>query len=101
MSKEERKKRMVTVRAARTILGKKHEEETKRRISVSQPLAKKIEVIDLETNQVNTYNSIKAAAKALGIPQCSISRYFTTNQQTPYKGKYIFKKLEKQGRSPR
>ncbi len=92
MSEEERNKRMKAVRAARTILGKKHEEETKRRISAAQPMAKKIEVIDLETNQANTYNSIKAAAKALGIPQCSISRYFTKNQQSSYKGRYIFKK---------
>jgi hypothetical protein len=93
MTEEERRKRMMAVRFARTILGKKHEEETKRRISASQPLAKKIEVIDIKTNQANTYNSIKAAAKALGIPQSSISRYFTKNQQSPYKNQYIFKKL--------
>jgi hypothetical protein len=95
MTEEERRKRMMAVRFARTILGKKHEEETKRRISASQPLAKKIEVLrlDIKTNQANTYNSIKAAAKALGIPQSSISRYFTKNQQSPYKNQYIFKKL--------
>ncbi len=80
------------VRAARTILGKKHEEETKMQIAASQPHSKKIEVFDLETNQASTYNSIKAAAKALAIPQCSISRYFTKNQQTPYKGRFIFRK---------
>jgi len=83
---------MKIVRAARTILGKKHEEETKMQIAASQPHSKKIEVFDLETNQASTYNSIKAAAKALAIPQCSISRYFTKNQQTPYKGRFIFRK---------
>lgn len=93
MSEEERKQRMKAVRAVRTILGQKHKEETKRRISASQPHAKKIEVIDLETNKANLYSSIKAAAKALGIPQSSISIYFNRNQQAPYKGRYVFKKM--------
>jgi phage antirepressor YoqD-like protein len=94
MSEEERKKRQTILRAGRTIIiGKKHEEETKRRISDSQPHAKKIEVIDLEINQANIYNSITAAAKALDIPQSSLSRYLTKNQQSPYKGRYIFKRL--------
>jgi group I intron endonuclease len=93
MSEDMRKKKQRALRTARTIIiGKKHEEETKRRISDSQPYAKKIQVIDLETNKVNIYSSIKAAAKALDIPQPSISRYFTKNQQSPYKGRYIFKK---------
>ena len=65
----------------------------RKQIAASQPHSKKFEVFDLETNQASTYNSIKAAAKALGIPQCSISRYFTKNQQSPYKGQYIFKKI--------
>jgi NUMOD1 domain len=57
----------------------------------SQP--QKIEVFDKETNLTTFYDSISAAAKGLNIPYSSISDYFARNQQKPYKGRYIFKKL--------
>lgn len=53
----------------------------------------KIEVLDLNTNEPTTYDSIHAAARALNILQSSISKYFANNQQKPYKGRYIFTKV--------
>lgn len=37
---------------------------------------KKIEVTDIETNEVNIYSSFTLAAEALGVPQSSLSGYF-------------------------
>jgi 1,6-anhydro-N-acetylmuramate kinase len=52
-----------------------------------------IEVLDLNTNQTTTYESIREAARALSISQNSISQYFSKNQQKPCKRRYVFKKL--------
>lgn len=54
----------------------------------------RIEVLDLLTNEKLEYNSIGAAALALNIKQSRISTYFSNDQQKPYKGRYIFKKLD-------
>ena len=91
LSLEDRKTRMTKVRGAR--LGKPHSEETKSRISASQPHSKGIEVFDCETNETNIYSSIKAAAKAMGAAQCSLSMYFKRNQMEPFKKRYVLKKL--------
>jgi len=55
--------------------------------------SQKIEVFDKSTNQSTTYDSIRAAARALNIKSGRIDMYFANNQQKPYKGRYIFKKL--------
>lgn len=52
---------------------------------------KKIEVIDIETNEVTTYSSISLAGEALGVSQASISLYISRKRSNPYKKKYIFK----------
>jgi group I intron endonuclease len=83
--------------------GRKHSEETK--IKMSEALlgrprpegsgspSKKIEVFDNKTNLTTTYESIREAARALDIKQCRISTYFSNNQKSPYKGRYIFNKI--------
>jgi len=38
---------------------------------------------------------MSAAAKALGIGKASVIHYFSNNQKKPYKGRYIFSKVEK------
>jgi hypothetical protein len=43
----------------------------------NQPNAVKIEVLDLETNQKTTYDTMKAAARALNISISCISLYFS------------------------
>jgi hypothetical protein len=42
------------------------------------------------TNTKTTYDSMGAAAKALNIDVCIISRYFSRNQIKPYKKRYVF-----------
>jgi len=54
----------------------------------------KIEVFDKDTNQTTYYDSINKAARALNINHAIIVKYFSRNQKKPYKGKYIFKKIE-------
>jgi hypothetical protein len=51
-------------------------------------------VTDLHTNISTTYDSIGLAARALGINDTVISRYFSRNQIKPYKKRYTFKKLD-------
>jgi len=73
-------------------------EETRAKILkdlLQRPNCKRIEVFNVETNETTIYDSIRATARALDIPQSSISMYFKYSQTTPYKGKYIFKKLDK------
>lgn len=53
----------------------------------------RIEVLDLLTNEKLEYDSIGAAALALNIKQPRISTYLSNNQQKPYKGRYVFKKI--------
>jgi len=66
-------------------------EETKAKISasISAYHSKKIEVLDLETNISTTYDSIRAAARALNCHESSIRQYFSRNQIKPYKKRYI------------
>ncbi len=55
--------------------------------------SQKIEVIDIKNNLTTKYDSIKEAALKIGIHRATISKYFSNNQQKPYKGIYIFKKV--------
>ena len=55
--------------------------------------SQKISVLDILTNQNTIFDSIGAAAEAIGIKQSRISMYFINNQNKPYKGRYIFKKI--------
>ena len=52
-----------------------------------------IEVTDIKNNKTTSYNSIHEAARALNINHTNISKYFSRNQQKPYKGLYTFKKI--------
>jgi hypothetical protein len=51
----------------------------------------KVEVTNIETNEVTVYSSIGSAARALGYRQPSISLYLKENRSNPFKGKYLFK----------
>jgi hypothetical protein len=60
--------------------------------SLSKPSnRKKIEVFDLQEKTTTTYNSISAAARALNIPQSSISSYLAFNRTNPFKKRYLFR----------
>jgi group I intron endonuclease len=90
--------------------GSKHSEQTKTKISDAltgekNPMYGKprtngsgrpsqaIEVIDSKNNTTTSYDSIKEAARVLNISHSVIVKYFSRNQQKPYKGRYTFKKV--------
>ena len=53
----------------------------------------KIEVWDYKMDLKTIYPSISEAAKALNVPSGSIRMYFYRKTLTPYKGRYLLKKL--------
>jgi hypothetical protein len=84
-------------------MGRKRSLEDKANISASmfgknnaknQPSSLKIEVTDIELNSKTIFPSIHAAARSLNIRQSSISNYFALNQKTPFKKRYLFKKID-------
>jgi len=87
--------------------GKKHSEETlikmsegkkgvnhimygKVRSFVTGSPAQNIIVKNVLTNKSTLYTSISEAAAALDIKQSTISSCLSRNQQTPYKGEFVF-----------
>jgi len=89
-----------TLKVAGSSLGFKHSEETVAILSAikignQNPMYgnvrpegagkphKKIAVLDKDNNNTTIYDSISAAAKALGIRQTAISNYFQQNRTTP------------------
>jgi len=75
-------------------LGYKHTEEAKVKMSEAQKdKAQRIEVTDVLTKEITTYSSMKAAARALGIKHTIISAYLHKKQKSPYKKRYVFKKV--------
>jgi group I intron endonuclease len=83
--------------------GKQHSDETRKKMSAAKlgkPRPEKagkpsqaIEVFDQDTKLTIQFDTINAAAIALSINHSSIVKYFSNNQQKPYKGRYTFKKL--------
>jgi|SRR5437588_12765008 len=56
--------------------------------------SQQIEVTDITNNTTISYDSIRAAARALNLPShITISYYIKNNQKKPYKGQYTFKKF--------
>ncbi len=76
-------------------LGYKHTDETKAKISTSQPNRVEVEVLDLETGIKTIYVSLNAAAKALSCDGTSIKQNIDSKKQKPFKGRYVFKILPK------
>jgi hypothetical protein len=52
---------------------------------------RKLEVTDIDTNEVTIYPSLTLAGEALGIRQSSISKYLAEKRSNPFRKKYIFK----------
>lgn len=92
--------------------GKTLSEETKKKLSIAKmgeknPMfgksrvrpegagipSQRISVMDILKNENTEYDSLSAAAKALGISYPTISNYIRTKQKNPYKKRFIFKKI--------
>jgi group I intron endonuclease len=83
--------------------GKKHSDESRKKISDAKLTharpegsgipCQRIEVFDNKKNQTNIYDSMSEAGRALNISKAIISSYLKRNQQKPYKGQYIFKRV--------
>ena len=52
-----------------------------------------IEITDIKNNITTSYDSMSEAARALNIDKSVINKYFSNNQQKPYKARYTFKKI--------
>jgi len=76
------------------ITGENHPNFGKARPEGAGSPPKKVQVLDKETNKMTYYDSFSDAAKALNINYLVISNYFRQNQQKPYKGRYIFTKID-------
>jgi group I intron endonuclease len=86
-----------------TFLGKKHSAESRKKISDAKLTharpegsgrpCQRIEVFDNQSNQTNIYDSLGEAGRALNISKAIIASYLKRNQQKPYKGQYIFKRV--------
>nr|YP_010218678.1 GIY-YIG endonuclease [Morchella brunnea]UBU98382.1 GIY-YIG endonuclease [Morchella brunnea] len=63
------------------LYGKNHSEQSKLQNLHSQSTKKGIEVTDLETKNITSYPSIRAAARAIDCNDTSIHSYFRDNQQ--------------------
>ena len=86
-----------------SMFGKNHSAEARKKMSDAKlgrarpegsgRPSQQILVIDKKTNLTTTYESITAAARALNIHKSVIDKYFSRNQQKPYKGRYTFAKI--------
>jgi hypothetical protein len=76
------------------MFGKNHSDESKKKITDAMPNKIQIEVTDIKNNTTTTYNCIREAARALNIAQPTINSYFSRNQKKPYKGRFIFTKID-------
>jgi excinuclease UvrABC nuclease subunit len=79
------------LKKAYSSLGLKKTNDSVLKNILAQPNLLKITVIDIETNVITRYISMGEAARALGINDTVITKYFKRNQKKPYKKKYIFK----------
>ena len=73
--------------------GEKHPMYNKPRPEGAGSPSQAIEVTDIKNNITTSYNSISEAARTLNINNATIVKYFANNQQSPYKGRYTFKKF--------
>jgi group I intron endonuclease len=96
---EETKKKMREVKLGRIfseetlakLRARRHTKETIAKIRGAQKVkCKALEVTDLETNQTVSYDSIRAAARALSCAPSAIQYSLKNPDARPYKGRYKF-----------
>lgn len=92
-SEETKVKMSEAKKGQKYFLGKTHSEETKNKMSEARGTG--IKVLDLETNEVSIFSSMKKAAEALGVTHPALSKRFggTTNSFI-LKGRYQIEKVK-------
>jgi len=76
------------------LTGENHPNYGKPRFEGAGKPSQPIEVTDITNDTTITYNSMREAGRALNLPNFNIIRnYIKNNQVKPYKGVYIFKKV--------
>lgn len=90
---EETKNKLSELRRGKPspFTGKTHSDETRKKMSES--IGSKVEVFNNQTLETHTYPSNIKAAEALACNESTIRYYLKHNKL--YKGKYLFKKIEK------
>lgn len=83
------------VKLSKAATGRKFTEEHKANLSASKRNSKKLSVLDLETGIESLYDSINEASRCLNLPSDSIRANMRSKNQKPYKGRYVFKILDK------
>lgn len=78
----------------------KRSPETLAKLSAVQSRSIKVEVTDMETKTTTIYHAIRAAARILGIDKRYIEHYIFLNQDEPVFGRYTFKLLDSNDKSP-
>jgi group I intron endonuclease len=93
-SSESRKKLSEAITGIKHhMYGKKHSDATRKKLSEARKTIK-IEVFDVLKNQTTTYGSIKEAVEILKLKNAQIiSNYLIRDQKKPYRGQYVFKKV--------
>jgi group I intron endonuclease len=94
------------------MLGRAHSEESRKKMSDAKQgenhprygkskaegagkSSQKIKVMDIIDNTTAYYNSLSETAKALNISSHkTIAQYISRKQQTPYKNRYVFIKID-------
>ena len=71
--------------------GKTHTAETKAKILLSHPNSQNVTVRDIETDKTESFDSVRALARALGLNDASISKYLKSKVARPFKGRYEIK----------
>jgi len=76
------------------MFGQKHSESTRKKLSEARKTIK-VEVTDVLKKETVIFTSIQKAVDALNLPKHQvITNFLTRNQKRPYKGQYIFKKVD-------
>jgi hypothetical protein len=74
-------------------LGTIRTEEAKLKAGLSNPNRVIVSVTDILTNKETIYDSITKAELDIGAARGQVSRYFSNNQEKPFKKRYILKKI--------
>lgn len=75
----------------KSLTGLSKSDQHKLNLSLADPGSTQIEAMDLVENKTTVHQSMRGAARELGIQPITIVKFISNGQVKPYKGRYIFK----------